>query len=536
MNEKEYEPQELLGTESKKQVLSNLRIFEMLLLILLATYVHSTNMFAFPHYQDAEGTSIANAEAVIYEGDFSPYTYAYEESPLVTIVLAGWGNVTDGFESFGFPINSGRVLMLVVRLLCVMLVYAITFKLTGSNVAAIFATLVFIFSPLAISLQRRVLGDNIMLFFFLASLFLIVGEDRGLYHYFGSALYFALAVLAKMNIIMLMPAFIFIIALMANSHIRRFAVSLWVVGTLIVISIFPLYAQMREELFPQGWWFGGEFPHVSLVDRILDRGPEQGFLFAQDSSLLSSFGEWTQLQHLTADPVLIFGGLIAVLFMAVMANDNKSLRPLIAITMMFALAVILSGRVVVSDILPMLPVFAMCIGIVIALVSGIFSGFMGKVAGPVVQLVIVVILSYPFWAFYINRVDTYVTDQVSGQLEAIEWAEENLPHDAFVITDNYAFSALRDTFDNSHHYWKVDTDPDVKFTLLEDNSCNIDFVIVTPQVQADIDIYNLDLMRRTLDDSDLIRSYENNGWPIEIYQVNQTDCDTLIELTSDTGN
>lgn len=536
------EPQKIDSEESQNQVMRRFRAFLVLVLVIIGAYTTFTNMDKFPHYQDAEGTNIANGQAMLEEQEFAPYTYAYEESPLLSIAFGAWGYVTDGFTTTDFPIYDGRLLMLLLRIVGVMLVYMITFKLTESDAAAVVATLLFIFSPLSISLQRRVLEDNIMLVLLLASFYLLLGRDQSLYRHMASSVFFGLAVLFKMSIFWLMPAYLITILLVTDRHNRRFAFNLWLAFSLLIVSLLPLYANMREELFPQpdpddpGFdWFGlgGDFPHVSLIERITQVQGGGGQFQDFRNSFQQSFSEWTELRHLTADPVLIFGGVVAFLFVMLIARDNRTLRPLVIVTITFVLGLILRGRVVVTDILPLLPILAICVGSVIVLGTSVVSSIMGKGAVKnIVQLVLVIVLTYPFWTFYLTRVDVYITDQTTDQVAAVNWISANLPDDSLIVTDAYAFTALRTTMDTAdededarvHHYWKVDTDPDIKFSLLEDTHCNIDYVVTTPQVYDDIEIYSLELMRRALENGNIIREYANNGWPIEIWQVDHSQC------------
>ncbi len=520
----EFVHQRLDSDETHEQVTSKLSIFVMLLVLLISGYVYYFNMFEFPQFQDAEGTNMANAWALQELNDFSPYTYAYEEAPLGTIIIAGWTSVTGGYETFGFPLNSGRILMLFMHVLSVALVYAIAHKITDSIIAALIASLIFAFSPLALSIQRRVLVDNMMLVCMLGAFYLSTGKNQNLYNFFGSGLLFGVAVLIKTSALYFFPAFLYTIALTSYRHHKRFAMTLWTTITLTIIAFYPLYAQMREELFPEGWLFGGDFPHVSLIERLLDRGPVTGLPFNAGSGLAGSFDEWTNISHLSADPIIIFGGAISLLFITVMANDNRSLRPLAAMALAYMVGLFIGGRIFVSDILPLLPFFAISAGVVIALIGSLVGRAGGEFAGPVFMLIAVGVMLYPYWMFYLNSIAIYEIDQTTQQIEAVEWIENTLPEDSVVVTDNYAFVHLRQTMPNTHHYWKVDTDPDVKFNMLEDNYCNIDYLLTTPQVLSDMEQYSMQLLQRSYNNSDRLRRYENNGWPVEIWQVNHQNC------------
>lgn len=544
-----------------QQVIGRFSIFLLIIVLLVAGVSYYEGMTTFPSYQDAEGVNIANAWSMLnpdhpsfeYSENLntasdpnaeeeqtnlsrlSPYTYAYEEAPTSTFILAGWTALLGGFDQFGFPLNTGRVLMLIFHLLSVALVFSTTKKVSNNDLAALIAALLFALSPLALSIQRRVLADNIMLFFLLTSFYLIVGKEPNLYSYMASAMFFGTAVLTKSTAFIFLPGFLYIVNMTAHPHLRRFAVNLWMTFSIFLMSLFPLYAQMRQELFPEGWILGGDFPHVSLVERFLDRGPDTGVFLNIGSGVAGAFAEWTDLTNITADPVLIFGGAIAVIFLAVMAGDNRDLRPVAVAALVFSIGAFLAGRIVISDIISLLPFFAMSLGIVVAvaahLVSGVVSGFLK----PFIMGGAVLVLLYPFWIFYSARIELYTLDQVEDQITAVQWVEDHVPGDAIIITDAYAFVALREAgFLNTHHYWKVDTDPDVKFPLLRDDHCEIDYIITTPQVIGDIDLYQLDLVRRALVNSRVLQTYDNNGWTIEVRQVTRTNCNPIPDgISSD---
>src|SRR5689334_5055759 len=100
-------------------------LFILVALLMVVAVLHAQNLFQYPYYQDAEGTLVANSQALLTQGRLSPYTYAYEEPPVGTFVLSAWLSVTGGTSTFGYPINTGRVLMLILSLCSTALLYGI---------------------------------------------------------------------------------------------------------------------------------------------------------------------------------------------------------------------------------------------------------------------------------------------------------------------------------------------------------------------------------------------------------------------------
>lgn len=506
-------------------------LFILVIVLLIAGVAQAQNMFAFPYLHDEEGTHLANAWTLSQTGDLSPYTYSYEDPPGGAFMLAGWTLLTGGIDAFGFPINSGRVLMLGLHVATTALIFLIAKKLINSDLGAIVAATVFAFSPLTTAMQRVVYMENIMIVWLLWSFYLAIGKDRTLMNYFASAFFLGLAILTEESALFFAPALLFTIHVSADKHHRRFATSLWTAIVVLIASFYPLYAQMKEELFPEGSLLGGDFPHVSLIERFADRGPDTGRFLDYGSGLVDAFEQWVDFSNPIADPVLVYIGLINVIFLLLFALDNRDIRPLVGMVIAELVHLLLGGPVYVYQVLLLLPFLALGIGVVTGkveqLIAGMDNGFKYALAP-----IVVIVMLYPFWSFYSGRMDIYTENQIDGQISAADWASLNLPEDAVVVTDDYAFVHLRETHPNTQSYWRVDTDPEIKFEMLADDTCNIDYVIATPQVFSDIQVFDLDLMRRTIDQSEVLMTYENNGWPVEIRQIDKTDCTMVTNVES----
>ena len=137
---------------------------------------HGLNMFNFPAFafKDDEGIYAAQAWAVLRQGRLAPYTYFYDHAPAGWILLAGWMGLTGGPHTFGSAIDSGRVLMLLLHLAMVPLLYRVARKLGCRPPAPCWRSSCSPLSPLAIFYQRLLLLDNIMLFWVLLSLDLLL--------------------------------------------------------------------------------------------------------------------------------------------------------------------------------------------------------------------------------------------------------------------------------------------------------------------------------------------------------------------------
>ncbi len=509
-------------------------LFILVTVLLIIAVGQSQNMFQFPYFHDEEGTHLANGWTLVQQGELSPYTYSYEEPPAGTFLLAAWSVLTGGPEAFGFPINSGRVLMLIMHIVTTALIFMIAKKIVKSDLAAVVAALVFAFSPLSTAMQRLVYMENIMIVWLLWSFYLAAGKNRTLMHYYASAFLFGMAFLTEESAIFFLPALLYTIHISADRHHRRFASALWTAIALLMASFYPLYAQMKEELFPEGSWLGGNFPHVSLLERLSDRGPDTGRIFDYGNGLVNAFEQWVDFGNPIADPILIYIGIINCIFLVLFALDDREIRPILAMILAETVHLLLGGPVYVFDVILLLPFLALGIGTIVGKVEQILSKWENGFKYVLVPVVTVVML-YPFWSFYSGRLDLYTKDQSTGQIEAAEWVSNNLSPDAVIVTDDFAFLWLRETHPNTESYWRVDTDPEIKFERLADDICSIDYVIATPQVFSDIQAFDLQLMRRTIENSRILMTYPNEGWPIEIRQVDKTNCALVSSLDERDG-
>jgi 4-amino-4-deoxy-L-arabinose transferase-like glycosyltransferase len=173
----------------RSRSLSRLGMAALAFALLSGLVTHGYHLFDYPLYNTDEGIYVERTWAVIREDRLSPQTYYYDHAPGGWLLLAAWEFlVPSHFETFGNPVNSGRVLMLLIHLASVFLLFEVARKLSGGALLApTIATFLFNFSPLAIYYQRMVLLDNMMVFWVLLSMYLLLRRHSRLFTGSGRA-------------------------------------------------------------------------------------------------------------------------------------------------------------------------------------------------------------------------------------------------------------------------------------------------------------------------------------------------------------
>src|SRR5689334_12330316 len=131
--------------------------------------------------------------------------------------------ITGGPHAFGSAIDSGRVLMLLLHAGSAVLLYHVARKLGCGIATAAAGCLLFVISPLALVYERRLLLDNIMLFWCLLSLDLLLDGWGRLSRVALSGVCFGVALLTKETAVFLLPAMLFIAWQQRWQHQSRFA-------------------------------------------------------------------------------------------------------------------------------------------------------------------------------------------------------------------------------------------------------------------------------------------------------------------------
>jgi hypothetical protein len=267
------------------------------------------NLHGAPAYEGDEGVYTAQAFSVL-RGELAPYTYWYDHPPLGWIQLAPFAWAAERFGlGNGTYIGAARFVMVCCSIATGILTYLLARRVGLRVPFAIAVVLLWLLSPLSRSYGRQVFLDNIGLPWLLLAFLLAMPsgrEDRDrLWRPVGSGICFAVAVLSKETFAVFGPALL--VALLVTPEpvgaTRRGRAPLgFVISSALVVSVFPLYALLRGELFASE-------DNVSLEGALrfqfLDR-EGIGSLWDAESVRAELLGEWLQL-----DPVLVAGGLAA---------------------------------------------------------------------------------------------------------------------------------------------------------------------------------------------------------------------------------
>jgi endo-1,4-beta-D-glucanase Y len=506
-----------------------------LTLVAVALISHGLNMFQFPSFTsiDDEGIYASQAWAILREGQLSPYTYVYDHVPGGWILVAAWMALTGGPHAFGGAIDSGRVLMLLVHVASVVLLYRVARKLGCGTPAAAIGALLFTISPLALEYQRRLLLDNLMLFWCLLSLDLLLDGWGRLSRVTLSGICFGIALLTKETAIFLLVPMVFIAWQQRWVHQARFAVFGWFVPMAVVVSWYPLFAALKGELLPTGGaaqfsTSGYGATGVSLFDSLFWQvGRDGGGLFNFDNQF------WTLVKTnwLLKDPVLVVGGVVATLVNLVRGCRARSVgeRRAVATALLGVLPLLYLARGgIVFDFYILAAIPFLCLNLVVLsaeLIDRLPS--VGKVAA-------VGVVAAGLVGWYVQAgVIQPLYNQAPGDAgrEALTWIKTHVPADSYILVRDSLWTDLREPgllpgdtdpgFPNVQSYTKVATDPAIREGIFHDDWQNVDYLVMSPDLQQQLDDSNNTIALSALQNAHLVNSWTTDGSSLELYKVDK---------------
>lgn len=457
-----------------------------LLTLVAAGFLHGWNMFHFPYYESDEGTYVSQAWSVVKEGKLAPYTYWYDHPPMGWNLIALWTQLFGGnFFVFGTAIDMGRAFMLVIHLISTALIFYIVQRIVKNPGYAFLAGLLFSISPLVIYFQRRVLLDNILIMWILASIALLFAEKLKLRHYIWSGIFFALAVLTKVTAVMFGPAILLFVLTHRCEVAKIFRTTLWLTVSIMVTSLYVLYAILRGEFLPQG--IGSNMEHVSLITSFFfQMGRSSNVPFWQaGSDFLLAARDW-----MNKDQIMVGIALGGIVLSGIGMIWYKNLRLFMVAALLYGLFLIRGGVVLNFYLLPLVPFVAILIAI-----------FLHNVIASItsrrwLQSAMVILPLGALIAYYalLGPRNHFLGDETIQQKEAVVWIKENLPVDTSIIIDVYSLVDLWDptyvnakSFTNADWFYKINRDPQIRDKKYKNNWRNFEYIGLTHEMLKQIE-------------------------------------------------
>ena len=485
--------------------------------VIIAILVHSYNMFGYPLYLGDEGIYMSQAYAVAKLGQITPYTYWYDHAPAGWLFIAAWSILTGGFQTFGTAINGGRVFMLLIHIASLMLLFDIMVHLTANIAAATATSLFYALSPLTIIYGRMVLLDNIMIFWVLLATALFLSHGGKLWPLCNGAFCFGIAVLTKEIAVFLIPAFLFgLWTLIEKNHVR-FARIGWVFTAFATISLYPLYAALRKELFTLDLSspLANNGSSVSLLGSVLWQLNRSGGMPWDPAS---DFYHFLMTDWIIKDPWLLGIGVAATLWNLI-RNDHS--QRLIAILSLFAIIGIGHGNPVLNFyVLTVLPFLALNAGVAVVDIASLTKS---QAALPTAAVVAVLAIG---WINLRAQPDVFNLNLTTIQQQALDWTRTHVPADAQIITDDDLWVDLRDggskyqDFPGAHSHWKVANDQAVYNDLFHNDWKLFDYLIMTPELDEIFKNGQDKLTYKAYSNSTSVASFSVGNATVEIRKVN----------------
>lgn len=498
------------------QVFKNKYFLVPIILFIFAFLTHGSNIFHFPYYLDDEGIYVSQAWSFLALGKLSPTTYFYDHAPLGWIQIAIWAKLTGGLYTFGYPINSARFFILILNCFSTLFIYFIGKRIGKNSIAGITASLFFILSPLSIYYHRLVILDNIMVFWMLLSLYLLLGTKKQLTHYIISALCFGIAVLTKETAIIALPVYAYLIYFSSHTYHRLFSTMQWIILTSSFISLYGLFALLKGELFPYGTILGGNTPHVSLLEGIVwQAGRGGGNIFNSSSQFRESLDYWFKI-----DPFFLSFGFLSFILTTIEGIKKKTYYAITAITFFLLLYFIHGGVVLQFYIVAIIPFLCIHIGILIHTIYIHISSEKLRTSFSIASISCII---FYFCLYYISNPILFTQDQTSQQIAAVNSLQTLLNSSSIAVVDNYAYPALVHSSADTRRilsYWKIDKDPDIRQNILHNNWQRIDYILATPSVIFNAQNQELNSLQLVYSNSVTIQSFSNfDKWDISIQKV-----------------
>lgn len=492
------------------------------ILVLFAFSAHAFNMFNAPSFKEDEGIYAAQSWSMLREQKLSPYTYTYDHAPGGWILSSLWMALTGGPSTFGGSILSGRMLVLLLHLASVPLVFRIARKLGCEVWMAGLATLLFSLSPLAIAYQRLFLLDNLMVFWLLLSINLLLDGWGRLSRHLLSGLTFGIAVLTKETAIFLLPAMLYIAFRQRWRHQGRFAFGGWAVAALLTISWYPLFAALKGELLPAGRALTFAFfspdsgSQVSLFEAVRWQATRSG---GGPFSLQNMFWQLVDKEWLRLDPILLIGGVAASAMNILRAKqDRRALA--VGLLGLLPFVYLARGGVVFDFYFAFaIPFLALNIGCFLSWVLSRSKGVFALAAGAVLMAGAGLV----WWTS--GDVRSFLFERpTEANRQAVQWVKANISPKSRIVARDDFWADLHEpmggpAFPNTHSHWKVGADPDVRDAVFHGDWRRVDYLLITPDMPKAFEASRNEVALDALRNAHLVKRWTESGNTVALWKV-----------------
>ncbi len=450
-------------------------------IVLIVGAVHGFNVTGYPSVGDDEGTYLAQAWAIQQGQGLAHYVYWYDHPPFGWIQIAALSWVPAWLAPDHLAVANARIIMIPVTGLAVALMYLFGRRLSFTRWAAALASLLFALSPLAITLQRQIYLDNFAVVWILGAFVLALSPTRHLWHHIAAGLCAALAILSKETMLVVLPALVIALCQGTDRTTRKFSMVGFFAAFALVGFVYPLYAALRNELFP------GE-GHVSLIGAIMFQLGREG----SESFLTGGSGSRQVVESwLFYDSVVIVGGLAAA---AIGLMIRRLRAPAVAVLVLLLVA-LRPGYLPAMYVIQALPFLALCLAGVLDAAASFVSRHRAYLAGPtrwtrwmgavVVLTVAIGLAGYTTARWYAGVRTALTADTNVAYRETVAFLA-TLPHSdrtRVLVDDALWLDLVREGYGPGRGaiwFYKLDLDPEVR---LPNGARDLDYVVSTPIVR-----------------------------------------------------
>ena len=486
----------------------------------LIYYTHSHNMFNYPGFENDEGVYMSQAWSITNLNKLAPYTYWYDHAPLGSMVLALFSQILGGYNRFGDAVSTGRVIMLIMHIVSSFMIIITTKKMTNNIWAGYAAAIMFSSLPLISYFQRRVLLDNILIFFFTFSLYFIVDKKINMTKIMLSGLFLGFAFLSKESGIFFIPGLLYLVITSLDKKQKVWGAIIWLGFFISTASMYIILALFKTELMPSS-------DKVSLIGTLQFMSARgNGIQFWKEGShFRENIGIWIE-KDFSSYYFLVFIFIIGVIW-SLFKLKNKFWVTTIILLFGY-LSFLLRGKIVIEFyIIPLSYILSLLFGLIFNEVTTLTSGFEFKIKfrnlSNQVLIIFILVLSI-ILQFKINSV-ALNNDDVKPSKDLINWVRKNLDKNSKIIIECNMYGDFhypeesQPIFKDADWFWKADFDREVKEWKYQNNPNNVDYILVTSSFMNTLNAESLPFTKLVVERSKEIKRFNNEYTNASILQV-----------------